>query len=65
MRALVAIEHSMITAIWHMLTNGAVFEDLGDDCFHRTHASSTRHNAINQLHKLGYEVELTPLVATP
>ena len=55
----------MITAIWHMLTNGAVFEDLGDDCFHRTHASGTRRNAINQLHKLGYEVELTALVATP
>ena len=39
--------------------------NLGDDCFQRTHASSTRHNAINQLHKLGYEVELTALVATP
>lgn len=31
-----------------MLTNGAVFEDLGEDYFQRTHASSTRHNAINQ-----------------
>ena len=29
MRALVAIEHSMITVIWHMLTNGTVFEDGG------------------------------------
>ena len=65
MRALVAIEHSMITAIWHMLTNGAVFEDLGDDCFQRTHASGTRRNAINQLHKLEYEVELTALGAQP
>jgi transposase len=65
MRALVAIEHSIITAVWHMLTNGTVFEDLGENHFQRTHESSTRHHAINQLHQLGYDVELIPLATTP
>ncbi len=51
MRALVAIEHSIITAIWHMLTNGTVFEDLGENYFQRTHESSTLRHAINQLHQ--------------
>jgi hypothetical protein len=31
-----AIEHSMIVTIWHMLTNGTIFEDLGSDHFQRT-----------------------------
>ena len=65
MRALVAIEHSIITAVWHMLTNGTVFEDLGENHFQRTHESSTRRHAINQLHQLGYKVQLMPLATTP
>ncbi len=64
MRALVAVEHSLITAIWHMLTTGTVFEDLGADHFKRTHESRTRRKAISQLHQLGYEVELKPIVLT-
>jgi transposase len=64
MRALVAVEHSLITAIWYMLTNGTVFEDLGADHLQRTHESSTRRKAISQLHQLGYEVELKPISQT-
>src|SRR5665811_176915 len=63
MRALVAIEHTMIIAIWHMFTNGTVFEDLGSDHFQRTHRKQSERKAIKQLHQLGYEVQLTPLTA--
>ena len=61
MRALVAIEHTMIIAIWHMFTNGTVFEDLGSDHFQRTHRKHAECKAIKQLHQLGYEVQLAPL----
>ena len=63
MRALVAIEHTMIIAMWHMFTNGTVFEDLGSDHFQRTHHKHAKRKAIKQLHQLGYEVQLAPLTA--
>ena len=63
MRALVAIEHTMIIAMWHMFTNGTVFEDLGSDHFQRTRRKHVERKAIKQLHQLGYEVQLAPLTA--
>ena len=33
MKALVAVEHSMITAIWHMLSTSKPYHDLGHDHF--------------------------------
>ena len=60
-RALVAIEHSMIVAIWYMFTNGTIFEDLGSDHFQRTHRKNAQRKAVKQLHQLGYEVQLMPL----
>jgi len=33
MKALVAVEHSMITAIWHMLSTNKPYHDLGHDHF--------------------------------
>jgi transposase len=37
-RALMAVAHSMLVAIWHMLTTGEVFHDLGSDYYdHRSH----------------------------
>lgn len=57
MRALVAVEHSMIVT---MLSTGTVFEDLGSDHFQRTHGRTTQRHAVSQLHQLGYDVQLTP-----
>ena len=36
MKAIVAIEHAMLIAIWHMLTNGDLYRDPGADYFNRT-----------------------------
>ena len=60
MRALVAIEHSMIVTVWNMLSTGTVFEDLGSDHFQRTHRRTTERHAVSRLHQLGYDVQLTP-----
>jgi hypothetical protein len=53
MRALAAVEQSLITTMRYKLTNGTVFEDLGADHLQRTHE-------ISQLPQLGYGVELKP-----
>lgn len=63
MKALVAIEHTILTAVWHMLTTGEVFNDLGVDYYSQRDTTKAKNSAIRQLHKLGYDVELTPAVA--
>jgi len=60
MKALVAIQHSMLTAIWHMLTNGEIYTDPGPDYFIRQRPAQTQIRAIHQLEALGYTVTLEP-----
>ena len=57
-RAAVAVAHSILVAVWHMLTNDVDYHDLGGDFFtqHDT-AKRTRHH-IRQLEALGYHVTL-------
>jgi len=60
-KAIVAIEHTMLTAIWHMLTNGVAYQDLGGDYYTRRAPDKTKQRAVNQLRQLGYTVTLEPL----
>ena len=59
MRALVAIEHSMIVSIWHMLSTGEIYTELGGDYSNRSDAGRVRGRAVAQPTRLGYQVELT------
>ncbi len=60
MKALVAVEHALLIATWHMLTNGTYYQDLGADYYaSRTPEKATRR-AVSQLRKLGFTVTLTP-----
>lgn len=56
MKANVAIQHAMLIAIWHMLTTGEVYEDLGGDYYTRRRPERAKNRAISQLHALGYTV---------
>ena len=58
-KANVAVQHSMLIAIWHMGTNGCLYEDLGADYFNRLHPDRAKKRAINQLEAMGYQVTLT------
>ena len=64
MKALVAVEHSMLTAAWHMLTTGELYKDPGADDFTRQAPANTKARAIGQLESLGYQVTLEPLQQT-
>jgi transposase len=57
-RALVALQRSMLTAIWHMAATGEVYTDLGADYYRSRDPERTRRHAIAQLEALGYHVTL-------
>lgn len=55
-----AIEHTIITVIWHMLAHGEVFKELGPDRYRQRNQSRTRVRAVKELERLGFEVSLEP-----
>ncbi len=57
-KANVAIQHSMLTAIWHMGTTGTLYDDPGSDYVTRLNPERTRNRPIHQLEATGYRVTL-------
>ena len=57
-KANVAIQHSMLIAIWHMGTTGTLYDDPGADYFTRLHPDRAKKRAIHQLEAMGYRVTL-------
>ena len=55
-KALVATEHSMIIAIWHMLSTGEYYHDLGGDHYHRLIPARIIRRKIAELEAAGYTV---------
>jgi len=56
-RATVAVAHSMMCAVWHMLTTGEVYADLGEEHFNRFQPPERRHRrAITELEAAGYTI---------
>jgi len=58
MKANVAIQHSMLIAIWHMGTTGTLYDDPGAEFFTRLHPERAKKRAIGQLEAMGYQVTL-------
>jgi transposase len=65
-KAAVAVAHSLLDLLWHMLSTGECFHDLGHDYFQRRHdpQHQTRH-LVSQLERLGFQVALTPTQNPP
>jgi transposase len=63
MKAVVAVEHAMLIAIWNMLQTGTVFIDPGGDFFTKRTPDKAKSRAIEQLQSLGYTVTLEPTAA--
>jgi hypothetical protein len=51
----------MLIAIWNMINTGTIYRDPGGDFYARLNPDKARHRALDQLHKMGYSVTLTPL----
>ncbi len=63
MKAIVAVEHSILSAVWHMLADGECYADPGADHFTRLDPVKAKNNAIKKLNSLGFNVTITPATA--
>lgn len=59
-RAYVAVAHSMLVAIYHVLRDGIVFEDLGADYYNQFNRERKINSYLKKLKALGWEA---PIVA--
>ena len=57
-RAVVAIAHSMLIAIYYMIRDDRQYQELGADWFQKRSPESTAKLLVKQLQRLGYTVEL-------
>ena len=60
-KAVVAIELTMLTTIWHMAQTGALYDDPGPNFYTRRHPEKAKRRAIEQLRAMGYHVTLEQL----
>jgi transposase len=59
-RALLAVGHSLLVIIYHVLKDGVDYEDLGSDYFDRMEPERLRRHLVRRLQALGYDVTLQP-----
>lgn len=57
-KAVVALEHAMLVAIWNMLQTGETYNDPGGDFFTKRSPDKAKNRALDQLRDLGYTVTL-------
>jgi transposase len=62
-KALGAVKHSMICAIWHMLSTGETYHDLGADYYTRRDPERQTRRLVAQLERLGHHVTLEDAAA--
>ena len=60
-KAIVAVAASILTAIYHMLKDGTMFQDLGANHFDRRTKEQQKNRLVKRLAELGYAVEVAPL----
>jgi transposase len=63
-RAIGAVKHSILTAIWHILSTGETYRDLGSDYFQRRDPQRATQRLVAQLQHLGHTVTLQKTAAT-
>lgn len=62
-RGLVAVAHSLLTVIYHMLKDGTNYRDLGPQFLDRLRATHLVRFHLRRLQQLGLEVTLNPMAA--
>lgn len=55
-KALIAVAHSMLVIIYHMLSRNERFHELGGDYFDRRNQQVLRHHLVHRLESLGLKV---------
>jgi transposase len=57
-KAIVAVQHAMLVALWHILKRRVPHHDLGADYFDPHNTDRIRRHHVRRLEKLGYQVLL-------
>ena len=57
-RAILAVAHSLLTVIYHMLKTGSTFKDLGGDYFDKLNKNRLIPYFVRRIQNLGYQVTL-------
>jgi transposase len=61
-RAIGAVKHAILQAIWHMLSTGETYRDLGGDYYTRRDPQRATRRLVAQLQRLGHTVTLQETV---
>ncbi len=56
----VAVSHSLLVIIYHVLRDKKPYTDLGTDYFDKLDTARVEHHHVRRLEQLGYDVTLTP-----
>jgi transposase len=59
-KAILAVAASILTAIYHMLKDGTLYQDLGPNHLNARNKERQKNRLIKRLADLGYVVELVP-----
>jgi transposase len=62
-KAIMAVAASILTAIYHMLKDGTLYQDLGSNHFQTRSKGQQTNRLVQRLADLGYDVALTPLAS--
>lgn len=57
-RAALAVAHSILVIVYHLLRNGTAYTDLGHNYFDERDRNATVHCAVKRIEQLGYRVTL-------
>lgn len=60
-KALVAVGHTILVIVWHLLKNKASYQEMGGDYFDRRHKDQQKKKLIKQLESLGLKVTVEEL----
>jgi len=60
-KAMVAVGHTILIMIYHMLLQQKSYEELGGNYFDERERRATEKRLVRRLEKLGYQVELQPV----
>jgi hypothetical protein len=62
-KAIVAVAAAILTAAFHILTDGTFYEDLGPNHFNRLDRARVSARLVRRLNSIGFDVQIRDLAA--
>lgn len=60
-RAIVAVAHAILVAIYHVLSNECQYQELGPDFFDKINSEHIKNRMVSRLKSMGYAVSVEPI----